>query len=117
MDRTTEVNLLYDFYAGLLTDKQREVIRLYYCENLSLSEISDDFAISRHGVYDTLKNAEKALAEYEEKLGFARKHVIVLNLLKDSDELIESLTRENAGNGGLIDKLLDLRKNIYELGL
>ena len=73
-DKVTEINLLYDFYSQLLTEKQREALRLYHCENYSLSEIADGLSISRQGVHDTLKNAEKALFKYEEKLNLVKKY-------------------------------------------
>ena len=66
--KIAETSLLYDFYGALLTDKQREVMALYHEENLSLSEIASEFGISRQAVHDTLKKAEQALKEYEEKL-------------------------------------------------
>ena len=68
-DNIAHVNLLFDFYGKLLTKRQREVMELYYEENLTLAEIADEFEISRQGVHDALKNAEKALKGYEEKLG------------------------------------------------
>ena len=114
-DRITEVNLLYDFYAMLLTDKQREAIRLYHCENLSLSEISDEFSISRQGVYDALKNAEKALEEYECKLGLLRKFEYTSKLLDNAGKHIDMLINENIGNKELTDKLAYLKKVINDL--
>jgi len=73
-DKVTEFNLLYDFYSQLLTEKQREVIRLYHCEDFSLSEIGEKYSISRQGVHDTLKKAEKALLSYEDKLNLVKKY-------------------------------------------
>ena len=58
----TRASLLYDFYGALLTEKQRSVMALYHEENLSLSEIADEYGISRQAVHDTLKKAEQALA-------------------------------------------------------
>jgi len=74
-DKVTEINLLYDFYSKLLTEKQREVVRLYRCENYSLSEIADALSISRQGVHDALKNAEKSLFDYEDKLSLVEKYI------------------------------------------
>ena len=68
IDDVIQTSLLYDFYGSLLTDRQREVMELYYGENLSLSEIAAEFSISRQGVHDALKNAGRALHEYEQKL-------------------------------------------------
>ena len=115
-DKITEVNLLYDFYARLLTEKQREVIRLYHCENLSLSEIGDEFSISRQGVYDALKNAEKALADYETKLGLLEKYAYASGLIEDANRHIESIISENANNKNLMNRLINLKKIIDELG-
>ena len=67
-DEITKLNLLYDFYGQLLTKRQQEVMNLYYEENYSLSEIAQEFNISRQGVHDSLKSAEKSLYEYENKL-------------------------------------------------
>ena len=61
IDDVIQTSLLYDFYGSLLTDRQREVMELYYGENLSLSEIAAEFSISRQGVHDALKNAGRAL--------------------------------------------------------
>ncbi len=66
-------SLMYDFYGTLLTERQQEVLDRYYGENFSLSEIAEEFRISRQGVHDTLKNADKALEDYENKLGLVKK--------------------------------------------
>ena len=69
IDDITQASLLYDFYGQLLSKRQSQVMELYHEENLSLSEIASEFNISRQGVHDALKNAEKALSEYEKKAG------------------------------------------------
>ncbi len=61
-----EASLLFDFYGQLLSERQRQVMELYYEENLSLGEIAEEFNISRQGVYDALKTAQKSLERYEE---------------------------------------------------
>jgi hypothetical protein len=65
-------NLLFDFYGSLLTKRQREFVKLYFCEDLSLGEIAQRFRISRQAVYDTLKKARESLEEYERKLNLVR---------------------------------------------
>lgn len=62
---------LFDCYAPLLTDKQRECFDLYYNQDFSLSEIAEECGISRQGVHDTLQRTESALQELEDKLGTA----------------------------------------------
>ncbi len=91
IDEVIQTSLLYDFYGSLLTDRQREVTELYYGENLSLSEIAAEFSISRQGVYDALKNAEKALHEYEQKLGLVEKFQQSREAIGAIDGMIEGL--------------------------
>lgn len=91
IDEVIQTSLLYDFYGSLLTDRQREVMELYYGENLSLSEIAAEFSISRQGVHDALKNAEKGLHEYEQKLGLVEKFQQSREAVGAIDEMIEEL--------------------------
>lgn len=91
IDEVIQTSLLYDFYGSLLTDRQREVMELYYGENLSLSEIAAEFSISRQGVHDALKNAERALHEYEQKLGLVEKFQQSREALGAIDGMIEEL--------------------------
>ncbi|NGQ93903.1 putative DNA-binding protein [Brevibacillus sp. SYP-B805] len=74
LEKTNQVNLLFDFYAPLLKGKQREYLELYYLDDLSLGEIAEMHEVSRQAVYDHIKRAEKQLFEYEEKLQLAKKH-------------------------------------------
>ena len=63
--------LLLDCYGELLTEHQRNVMELYYCDDLSLSEIGEPMGITRQGVRALIKRTEGLLLNYEEKLGFA----------------------------------------------
>lgn len=71
-DKIAQTVLLFDFYGQLLTPKQVEIMNMHYNDDLSLSEISEHLSISRQGVHDSLKRAEHALSEYEEKLGLVK---------------------------------------------
>lgn len=70
MSKNLEVSLLLDFYGDMLTDKQKDVIDLYYNQDLSLGEIADEVGISRQGVRDSIKRGEAVLFEMEGRLGF-----------------------------------------------
>ena len=95
IDKIAEVSLLYDFYGQLLTAKQREVMGLYHEENYSLSEIAKEYAISRQGVHDTLKKAEKALREYEEKLGLVEKLEKTGKAIQEIEACIGKMSEEH----------------------
>ena len=73
MAKNLEIALLFDFYGDMLTEKQRDVVELYYDNDLSLSEIAENEGITRQGVRDSIKRAETQLLEMEERLGLARR--------------------------------------------
>ena len=74
MAKNLEISLLFDFYGDMLTEKQRDVVELYYNDDLSLSEIAENEGITRQGVRDSIKRAEAQLLEMEERLGRLRGH-------------------------------------------
>ena len=71
MAKDMKLALLLDFYGGLLTEKQESVLDGYYNQDLSLAEIAEEMGISRQGVMAFLKQGEKHLRSFEEKLGLA----------------------------------------------
>ena len=73
MEKLLQVTYLYDFYGQLLTKKQETAIKKYYLEDLSLSEIASQEQVSRQSIHDTIKQAEKKLTTYEEKLGLVER--------------------------------------------
>ncbi|MFR7472294.1 MAG: sigma factor-like helix-turn-helix DNA-binding protein [Ruminococcus sp.] len=50
MAKDLKLVLLLDCYGTLLTDRQRQMIQLYYDEDLSLGEIAQIIGISRQAV-------------------------------------------------------------------
>lgn len=91
IDDITQASLLYDFYGQLLSKRQSQVMELYHEENLSLSEIAAEFDISRQGVHDALKNAEKSLDEYESKLGLVAKFRKSGDAVREIDGIIDGV--------------------------
>ncbi len=67
--KNLEISYLMDFYGNLLTEKQRDIMQLYYQEDLSLAEIAAEVGITRQGVRDNLVRAEKELLHFETALG------------------------------------------------
>lgn len=69
------MNYLYDFYNGLLTDKQKDYVKLYYLMDLQFSEIADELNVTRQAVYDNLKRTTEVLEAYEENLGMYARYL------------------------------------------
>ena len=65
--------VLLDCYGDLLSDHRRDLIEMYYCEDLSLAEIAENTGISRQGVRESIKKSEAELRMLEEKLHLAEK--------------------------------------------
>ena len=74
LEKTNRINLLFDFYEPLLTEKQRTFLELYFHDDYSLGEIAENLTISRQAVYEHIKRAELTLQEYESKLHLLHKH-------------------------------------------
>lgn len=85
--------LLYDYYGELLNDMQREYFELYYFDNLSLSEISENDGKSRNAIHKCIKSSSSKLYEYEEKLKLYEKSKKIENIIDkiDDDKIKEEL--------------------------
>ncbi len=99
-EKMVEMGLLFDFYGNLLSDTQYTVVEHYYIHDLSLSEIASNLNISRQGVHDALKRAEKKLYSYEEKLElvekFEQNKEKTKDILKYIDEIDEKAKQLNS---------------------
>ncbi len=71
MEDIVEQGILYDIYGPLLTEHQRFLYERKVNDNMSLTEIAAEAGISRQGVHDQLRKVDKALLDYEEKIGLA----------------------------------------------
>ncbi len=90
------ISLLFDCYSACLNDKQREIFDCYYNEDFSLSEIAENFGITRQGVRDFVKRTEQQLLELEKNLGLYNKTLKLkglCNIAKQNPETIEELFR------------------------
>lgn len=89
---------LIDTYGSLLTSRQFEVVTSYYFDNLSLSEIGDNYSISRQAVSDSINQSIKALEIYEEKLHVISKEDKLVckleNLLNDCGNEMSNRLKE-----------------------
>lgn len=64
---------LFDIYAPLLSERQIDIMNLYYNEDESLAEIAENTGITRQGVRDWIKKTEAQLLQYERAMKLAEK--------------------------------------------
>ncbi|MBE6670274.1 MAG: hypothetical protein E7601_08725 [Ruminococcaceae bacterium] len=72
-EKELQFGLLLDFYGELISDKRRNVLDLYYNNDYSLAEISEQIGITRQGVLDSIKKGKEELSFFEEKLNLAKR--------------------------------------------
>ena len=72
-EKNLEIGYLLDFYGEILSERKRDIMDLYYNDDLSLSEIAEQMGITRQAVRDSIKKTEQELFFYEEKLGLRRR--------------------------------------------
>lgn len=111
--RTVKISMLFDYYGDLLTNKQKEILKLYYYQDLSLGEISDNLDISRQAVYDHLHRAENSLKKYEKSLNLIKKNKNNIKLINEiSFYLKDSEDIKGEDKDILLKKINKIYKNI-----
>ncbi|NLW47930.1 MAG: hypothetical protein GXY86_11420 [Firmicutes bacterium] len=116
MERLVRTGLLYDFYGGLLTEKQQRVMELYFLENWSLAEIAASEGVSRQAIHDLLQRSEKTIEGYEGKLGLLERHSreqLILVAIKD--RLQEIVTGNTKQDSPFRKELLEIKELIIQL--
>ena len=95
LSKDLSINLLMDFYAELLTEKQKRALELYYNDDFSLAEIAQHMDISRQGVRDFIKRGEKQLFEFEHCLHLAERFDNINKEVAEIEKLISALPKKN----------------------
>ena len=71
-----EMTLLFDYYGGMLTDKQRDCFDMRHNQDLSLGEIAEILGVSRQAVCDNLTRTEALLRRMEENIGCVKRDML-----------------------------------------
>ena len=96
--KNLEISYLLDFYGDALPVKPRAVLEQSDPAALSLSEIADNFGITRQGVRDAIKRGEGTILELEDKVGFARRYRAVQEGIESLEQLARDINFYNNNN-------------------
>ena len=86
MEDVIYFNELYDLYGCLLTDKQREYFEDYYFNNLSFSEMAENYDVSRNAIFKQIHIVTDKLKEYESILKLHEKRKKLENIIESIDD-------------------------------
>ncbi len=111
LEKISNVVLRKDFYGPLLTEKQQDVLNMYFENDWSLSEIAHKMNTSRQAVYDIVKRSENLLEDYEAKLGLVEKFQSTRSKVDELKELLENADADKEK----IDQAVALLKEISSL--
>ena len=99
------ISTLFDYYAPLLGENQKQAIEYYYNDDLSLSEIAELMDMTRQGARSLIKNGEEKLLEFEEKLGLSSRFAKI-------DNACERLLPYLSDNDGALKIIKEIQSEI-----
>ena len=95
IEQIIKVSQLYDFYSELLSQKQKQYLNDYFFNDLSLTEISENYEISKQAVSNNIKRTIIELGQFEEKLNLIKlnnERLFLLNEIRkltDNEEILD----------------------------
>ena len=113
-EKNLNISVLLDFYGEILTERQFEMLELYYNEDYSLSEVAERYNISRQGVRSVLKKGEAILLDMEEKLHLASRFTKMLDKSAEIALELEKIN-DNIKNNEISCKIHRIINQIKEL--
>ena len=87
MEEMLYFNDLYDLYSGLLTEKQKKYYEDYYFNNLSFSEMAENYNVSRNAIFKQIHIVTDKLNEYENILKLLEKRRKLEEIVNNIDDI------------------------------
>jgi len=118
LEKTERINLLFDFFGDLLTDRQRYFMHARYQEDLSLSEIANAEGITRQAVRDILLRSCATLETYETATGACDRFLKQQTAVKKLEEClikVNDLNKSHWKNKELLDLCNEMYSSLLPL--
>lgn len=93
-----EMTLLYDYYGGMLTEKQKLCFDMRYNQDLSLGEIAQMLDVSRQAVCDNLTRTEALLRKMEANIGCVSRNLRSRRAQDTIRNAVDQLSRHADGS-------------------
>ena len=91
MDDRIRQTLLYDFYGELLSEHQKAVFSAAVFDDMSYSELADEFNCTRQAAFDIVRRINHKLEGYEEKLGLLSRFETAKNKMNEMTDLVKEM--------------------------
>ena len=85
---------LMEVYPGLLTDKEKAILKMYIKPGITGSAVARKFNISRQAVHDHIKRALTRMESCEESVKFLRKRNKREKQIKIIEKIAEKIEKE-----------------------
>ncbi len=105
--KNMKIAYLLDFYGEALDPHTLSVMRAYYNDDLSLSEIASGEEISRQGIRHLIKKGEEQLEFFESKFALAERFEELRDAARSLTEIKNSLS-QRPENKGECEKLSEI---------
>lgn len=122
MDERLRKSLLYDFYGELLNEHQKAVFSAAIFDDMSYSELAEEFDCSRQAAFDLIRRINNKLEGYETKLGLLErfskakdKMQELSNAVSEMNELVNSSDIDKKVKNQLITGLNDITSMSAEI--
>ena len=113
-EKDMRLALLLDYYGDLLSEHRRDIMEMYYCEDLSLAEIAENTGITRQGVRESLKKSEADLRTFDAKLHLVERFDEVQKKCTSDSEILQKTAEgvRDAEAKQSVLEIADLLKNL-----
>ena len=110
-EKNMRIAYLLDFYGETLDEHTRDIMKAYYEDDLSLSEIAEGEGISRQGVRHIIKKSEEQLDFLESALGLGARYSELARIAGELEALAGELSARE-GMSEYSEKLESIAKRI-----
>ncbi len=103
---------LMDVYPGLLTEKERYILKLFVKPNMTGASIARKLNVSRQAVHDHIQRALERMENCEKNVRFLRKRNARIKYLKELNKKLSALQDKVQGVEQDVEEMQNLVRKI-----